>query len=250
MTAHPSVRLGQRPALSPRQRQVLDFIVERIEQHGYPPTIREICQHFNISSTNGVADHLKALTRKGYLTHQECKSRTLRPVPDVLPQRPAAAERAADANAGGGALAPVVKLSTRTGQAPKLASVPLLGRVAAGQPILAVEDARPEENLLVDPSWVAGGAEVFALQVSGDSMVDDGILDGDTVFVRRRDTAQPGETVVVLIDNEATLKRYFPEGKRIRLQPANATMAPIYLTAAQARRVQIVGVVIGVYRRI
>ena len=228
---------AERPPLSPRQRDVLAFIVERIGTLGYPPTIREICAHFGINSTNGVADHLKALTRKGYLTHQESKSRTLRPVLHAVPA-PQPAVRV---------LPPV---STGRSRTPKLASVPVLGRVAAGQPILAVEEARPEDNLLVDPSWVGQGSDVFALQVTGDSMVEDGILDGDTVFVRRRDTAQSGETVVVLIDNEATLKRYFPEGRRVRLQPANAAMQPIYLLAEQARRVQIVGVVIGVYRRL
>lgn len=243
MNAHDRELSPARPPLSPRQRQVLDFIVKRIESFGYPPTIREICRQFEIRSTNGVADHLKALTRKGYLTHQECKSRTLRPV------RPATAPAAASANAPAMARPTPLHATGRT-RAPKLASVPLLGRVAAGQPILAVEEARPEDNLLVDPNWVGATNDVFALQVTGDSMVEDGILNGDTVFVRRRDTAQSGETVVVLIDNEATLKRYFPEGNRVRLQPANAAMKPIYLQAEQARRVQIVGVVIGVYRRI
>lgn len=238
MNAHEREPAAARPPLSPRQRQVLDFIVKRIDSFGYPPTIREICRQFDIRSTNGVADHLKALTRKGYLTHQECKSRTLRPV------RPAAAQPAP------AAVRPAPSHATGRTRAPKLASVPMLGRVAAGQPILAVEEARPEDSLLVDPGWVGAGSDVFALQVTGESMVEDGILDGDTVFVRRRDTAQSGETVVVLIDNEATLKRYFPEGRRVRLQPANAAMQPIYLLPEQARRVQIVGVVIGVYRRI
>jgi repressor LexA len=220
---------GPRPKLSLRQQQVLAFIVDTIEHHGYPPTIREICRHFGFRSTNGVSDHIKALVRKGYLTHEQSKSRTLRPMAPFAPKGP---KRVAGMRPAG------------------LTGIPMLGRIAAGQPILAPEEARPEDNLWVDQSWLGANDQVYALKVSGDSMVEDGILDGDTVFVRQADSAERGEVVVAGIDNDVTLKRYFPEGDRIRLQPANRLMEPIYLYPNEATSTRIMGVVIGVYRRL
>ena len=230
--------LQDRPSLSPRQRDVLALIVDCIAARGYPPTIREICRHFGFRSTNGVSDHIKALVRKGYLTHEQCKSRTLRPV--TLPA-PKGARRVQAARGPGGRSAAA---------AGTMAGVPMLGRIAAGLPILAPDEARPEENVWVDQSWLGANDEVYALKVSGDSMVDDGILDGDTVFVRRCDDGQRGEIVVVSIDNEVTIKRYYPEAGRIRLQPANARMQPIYLYPTPGQQARIMGVVIGVYRRL
>lgn len=219
-----------RTALSPRQRQVLDLIVTSIRDHGYPPTIREICRHFGFRSTNGVSDHIRALVRKGYVTHEQSKSRTLRPVDAPPTRRPP--KRVTGPRAGG------------------LAGIPMLGRIAAGQPILAPEEARPEENLWVDETWLGANDQVYALKVTGNSMIDDGILDGDTVFVRQSDRADSGEVVVVGIDNDVTLKRYFPEEKRVRLQPANQAMEPIYLYPDEGTSTRIMGVVIGVYRRL
>jgi len=211
--------------LTQRQREVLDYIQECIGQWGYPPTIREIGDHFGIRSTNGVADHLKVLKRKGYLTHEGMKSRTLRPTP---------------AAAVGNAVRALLPAGTPV-------AIPLLGRVAAGEPILAEEHA--EGTVVVDSLLVGDGRKLFALKVVGESMIDDGILDGDYIFVRKRSHADPGDIVVVLIEDAATVKRYYPEGERVRLQPANASMQPIYVEAAEFKQIQIIGVVVGVYRR-
>jgi repressor LexA len=215
--------MAKLPPLTDRQHQVLEFIQDRIRAWGYPPTIREIGEHLGIKSTNGVADHLKALKRKGYLVQEDMKSRTLRP----------ARER--------GAVHAVRPRSAKTVQ------VPLLGRVAAGEPILAEE--RAEGSVVVDSYLVGDGRKLFALKVVGNSMIDDGILDGDYIFVRKRSHADPGDIVVVMIDDEATVKRYYPEGDRIRLQPANESMTPIYVKAADMRQTHLIGIVVGVYRR-
>lgn len=128
------------------------------------------------------------------------------------------------------------------------ALVPVLGKVAAGQPLLAVEDA--EETLVVDQYLLGGPGEVFALRVVGESMIEAGILPGDFVFVKKRDAARSGEIVVALISGEATVKRWFPEGDTIRLQPENRTMQPIYVRRGDQSQCQMLGVVVGVYRRL
>jgi repressor LexA len=199
---------------------VLEFIERSIDQRGYPPTLREIAGDLGVSSTNGVNDHLKALERKGYLRREDLKSRALRPV------APRAATRRAD----------------------ELVSVPLLGRVAAGEPLLAVENV--EDNLSLDRLLVGRDDDLFGLRVQGESMVEDGIRDGDIVFVRRQQAARSGEVVVAMIEGEATVKRYFPEGDRIRFQPANAAMAPIVVNRTERRTVELLGVVVGLYRRL
>lgn len=217
--------MGKLPELTDRQREVLAFIQDRIRAWGYPPTIREIGEQLGIRSTNGVADHLKVLKRKGYLTQEGMKSRTLRPT---------------RARAGG-----VVRALMPAGEP---VSIPILGRVAAGAPILAEEHA--EGTVVVDSFLVGDGRKLFALKVVGDSMIEDGILDGDYIFVRKRSHADPGEIVVVVIENEATVKRYYPEAGRVRLQPANSAMQPIYISEEEFKQVQIIGVVVGVYRKI
>src|SRR5688572_12415769 len=156
--------------LTDRQKEVLGFIEDRIREWGYPPTIREIGEHFGIKSTNGVVDHLKALKKKGFLEQQDMKSRTLKP---TSPRKPA--------RRGGGAV-PV--LVPRTNQQ---IAVPLLGRVAAGEPILAEEDA--EGSVIIDSVLVGDGKKLFALKVVGESMIDDGIHDGDYIFVKKRNHA-------------------------------------------------------------
>jgi repressor LexA len=220
--------VDNRKPLTARQQEIYDYIEGRIRAWGFPPTIREIGEHLGIRSTNGVADHLKALKRKGYLEQHDMKSRTLRPV------------------RAGGALAAHESRVSYTGTPSQ--AVPVLGRVAAGTPILAVENA--ETVLTLDPQLLGQRNDVFALQVVGDSMIDDGILNGDTIFVQRRTHAESGEIVVVVLDNEATVKRYYPEKKRIRLQPANANMQPIYVREGEYDNVQIVGLVVGVFRRV
>lgn len=232
-----------RPELTERQREVFDFIQDRIKAWGYPPTIREIGEHLGIRSTNGVADHLKALKRKGYLLQQDMKSRTLMLVNE---------EESASADTHDHDEAPrsnVVRALFPAGGSGRSIEIPILGRVAAGEPILAEEHA--EGSVVVDQMMVGGdGKKVFALKVVGESMIEDGIYDGDYIFVRKKPNADPGEIVVVLIENEATVKRYYPEGDRIRLQPANATMKPIYVDKKDFKQIQIIGLVVGVYRRL
>jgi repressor LexA len=126
--------------------------------------------------------------------------------------------------------------------------IPLLGRVAAGQPALAVEQA--EDSVKIDRFFVGPSREVFALRVQGDSMIEDGIYDGDFIFVRKQLDARAGEIVVAIIGDEATVKRYYPEGDRIRFQPANSGMRPIYVHRSEFRSVNLLGVVVGVYRKL
>jgi repressor LexA len=217
---------------------VLRFIAREIEERGYPPTIREIGEALDIRSTNGVNDHLKALERKGYLTRDPVKSRALIPT------------EAARGALSGAALAKGAKVlqfpvATRPGS--RMVEVPILGRVAAGQPILAQE--RIEDTVQVDSFLLGTNKKVYGLKVQGDSMIGDGILPGDYVFVKKQLNADDGEIVVAMIDDEATVKRMFREGKRIRFQPSNPRMAPIYVAEEDFRSTMILGVVVGVYRK-
>ena len=209
--------------LTKRQEQTLDFIRESIHTLGYPPTLREIGQHMGIRSTNGVNDHLRALERKGYLRREDMKSRALRLVED---EEPAEAE---------GSSADVVPIQ-------------VLGRVAAGVPILAEENVI--DTVHVDRMMVKGGRDVFGLRVQGDSMIEAGILNGDYIFVRKQSTADRGDIVVALIGDEATVKYYHPEKDYIRFQPANAAMAPILVRASDFRSTMLLGKVVGVYRKL
>jgi len=199
--------------LTDRQREVLDFISESIRKRGYPPTLREIGSHFGIRSTNGVNDHLRALEKKGFLHREDLKSRALRP------------------------------LVTEN----NYVEVPVLGKVAAGQPLLAVQNY--EDTVKIDRFFIGQSREVFALRVKGESMIEAGIFDGDYVFVRKQLQASSGEIVVAMIGDEATVKRYYPEGDTIRFQPANSAMAPIVVRRREFRSVNLLGVVIGIYRK-
>jgi repressor LexA len=218
--------------LTKRQRAILDFISLSIDERGFPPTLREIGEHFGIRSTNGVNDHLKALEKKGYLRREDLKSRAMRPMtpgapdlPDnVVPLRRAAPEPEAE-----------------------FCDIPIVGRVAAGQPILAVENV--EDTVRIDRMLIGSHREVFGLRVVGQSMIEDGIFDGDYVFVQKTSSASPGDIVVAMIDEEATVKRYYPEGDRIRFQPANAAMQPIMVHKKDFKSVDLIGKVVGVYRK-
>lgn len=176
-----------------------------------------------IKSTNGVNDHLRALERKGYLTREDMKSRALRPK---------------DMDFG---------MPKKKPSEDDMVSVPVLGRVAAGMPLYA------EEHLLdtvrIDQSLLRSG-EIFGLRVTGDSMIEAGIVNGDYVFVRKQSTADRGDIVVALIGDEATVKRYFPEKDYIRFQPENSAMAPILVRATDFKPTMLLGVVVGVYRRL
>jgi repressor LexA len=195
--------------LTPRQRAAYDFITAFGERHGFAPSYEELRHHLGVASLNAVAKLIAQLRRRGYLV-------------DAPPN----AKRW---------LAPLAH------HAPG-ATIPLLGVVAAGRPIEAIET--PEE-IEVPPSLLGAG-ERYALRVRGDSMIEDGIQDGDVVLVRRAHRAENGETVVAIVDGEATLKRFHQAGAQVELRPANAALAPIRVPAA---RVEIRGVLVGLLRR-
>jgi repressor LexA len=205
--------------LSPRQREILDFILAFMDQRGVAPTFRDIGLALGIKSTNGVSDHLKALEKKGYL------------------------ERAA----GPGAPRSIIPSIRATGRSDDLvATVPVVGRIAAGQPLLATESF--DGSVRIDRDLLPASGELFALVVKGDSMIEDGIHDGDTLFVRKQPTARDGEIAAVLVEDEATVKRVFREGALLRLQPANASMDPIVVDPRRSD-VSILGVAVGLFRR-
>jgi len=203
-----------RPALTARQQEMLDYIERVVHTTGYPPSIRQIGEALDISSTNGVRAHLKALEKKGYIHRSLRTSRGIAMLDHV--QRI------------------VSKASQET------VAIPILGRVTAGAPILAVENY--DGHLALDPSLIKGD-DVFALRVEGDSMIEAGILDGDYVLVRPQQSASNGDIVVALLDDEVTVKRFYREADGIRLQPENARLAPIRIPD-----VRICGKVTGLIR--
>jgi repressor LexA len=228
--------------LTERQERVLHFIESQIKKNGYPPTIREIGRHLGIKSTNGVNDHLNALQRKGFIKRQDHKSRTLSVVRSATAHSDA--ESSPPPRTTGMQLLPAAVNDD-------LVEIPLLGRVAAGAPILAEENR--EDTVRVSSFFLGRGhkqEKIFALRVVGESMIDDGIYDGDFLFVKKQPSARPGEIVVAMIEGEATVKRFFPEGDRIRFQPANAAMEPIFVSKREFRQTDILGIVVGVYRRV
>ena len=199
--------------LNDRAREILSYIRGFQEEHGLPPTIREIGKAFGISSTNGVRYYLTLLEKAGYLRRRDRVSR------------------------GSSLLASV-----------RRPGIPLVGRVAAGQPILAEE--RIEDTVQVDSFFLGTSKKVYGLRVQGDSMIGDGILPGDYIFVKKQLDARDGEIVVAMIDDEATVKRVYFEGDRVRFQPSNPRMAPIYVRESDFRSTMILGVVVGVYRKL
>lgn len=200
--------------ITKRQQAILNFIIESIRDKGYPPTIAELCEEFGIKSTNGVNDHLVALERKGYIQRSN-KARDIR-----LTDKAAIGFYDQDASV-----------------------LPLVGQVAAGQPILAQENV--EEHLTFDAGFI--GNATFCLRVRGDSMIEDGIFDGDLVLVDQTREPRKGEIVVALVEDEATVKHFYPRGATIELRPANSSMESIFVPADQ---VQLQGVVVGLQRRI
>jgi len=201
--------------LTGRQRQILDFIRAEIHRRGFPPSVREIGEAVGLSSSSTVHSHLAALESKGFLRRDPSKPRAL----EVLDYRDT--DRAIDYDS--------------------VRAVPVVGQVAAGTPLLASENI---ENTMSLPAEMADES-TFILRVRGDSMVEAGILDGDYVVVRQQSTATNGDIVVALIEDDATVKRFFREADRIRLQPENATMEPIY-----ARDVTVLGKVVALFRRL
>ncbi|MCA1827105.1 MAG: transcriptional repressor LexA [Myxococcales bacterium] len=221
--------------LTERQEKILSFIKKSIVDQGYPPTIREIGEHFGIRSTNGVNDHLKALERKGYLMRGELKSRALSVIEG--------------GKSGGGKFPRIGRRELAPAGGGEILEIPVVGKVAAGAPILAQENI--VDHVRIDSMLVSeSGKKVFALRVAGDSMIGDGIFDGDYIFVRKQLQASSGEIVVAMIEEEATVKRFYPEGERVRFQPSNPRLKPIYVNKDDFRETQIIGVVVGVYRKV
>lgn len=206
--------------LTKRQGQVLDFISEMIENKGSPPTIREIGERFKIASTNGVRAILSALSKKGYIRRKPLVSRGI----ELLKKAKAGFDHA---------------------QRRAYVAVPLVGRITAGLPTLAVENI--EGSIAVDRTFLPGG-DVFSLRVVGDSMKDAGIFDGDYVLARAQSTAEKGDIVVAVIGDEATVKTYIPQKNRVRLEPANPAYQPIIVDPRYSD-FRIAGKVIGLLRR-
>jgi len=200
--------------LTERQRDILQFIREFQEEHGVAPTHREICDRFGFSSYGTVYKHLSLLEKKGLIRRDWNQKRGVE-----LVEKPASG-----------------------GEAAGVRELPLFGTIAAGLPL---EVEQSEETITV-PDRLTSRGENFVLKVRGDSMIEDGILDGDYVIIARRERAENGEMVVANVNGEVTLKRLYREGDRIRLQPANSMMQPIY---AHARDVVVQGVVVGLMRR-
>jgi repressor LexA len=195
--------------LTKRQKQIYEFIRDKIESRGYGPTVREIGEAFKIESPNGVMCHLKALQKKGLILREDGKARAIQLV----------------------------------GHRPPAQGLPLLGVVAAGSPTEAI--AQEDERLDFDSLF--GGRNHYALKVRGQSMIEDHIDDGDYVIIRKQETADNGERVVAMVENQVTLKRYFRDKSQVRLEPANGSMDPILLDPSTDAR--ILGVLVGVLRK-
>lgn len=197
--------------MSSRQEQILDFITTEVRHKGYPPSVREIGSAVGLLSSSTVHAHLRKLEDLGHIRRDPTKPRAIE------------------------------LLSADDGSMPEVVHVPVVGQVTAGEPILAVENI--EEYFPLPKEY--GEKDVFILRIKGDSMIEAGIHDRDYVVIQKQPTAKNGEIIVGLIDDEATVKRFFHEGDRIRLQPENPSMAPIYVN-----EVSILGKVVGLYRRI
>ncbi|HEV8440891.1 MAG TPA: transcriptional repressor LexA [Methylomirabilota bacterium] len=204
--------------LTSRQREILEFVRIFSERHGVPPAVREIGERFGFTA-RAAFDHLRALERKGMLERRVTTKRASRTL--VLPGR-------------------------RSRGRPGVDAIPVLGRIAAGAPIMAVENH--EDTIPLPPDWLPSqGQDVFALRVRGESMIGAHIVDGDLVLVRKQETASPGEIVAALLDGEATVKRFAREGGVVVLKPEHPTMKPI-VVGPDGRDFQILGKVIGVLR--
>jgi len=198
--------------LTTKQKLILDFLKSEIRQHGYPPTVREICDAVGLSSTSTVHAHLETLERKGYIRRSPTKNRST----EILEED--------------------FYSNTR-----ELVNVPIIGRVAAGVPILADENI--EDTFPIPIDYVKNDV-CFMLHVKGESMIEDGIFDGDLVLVRQQQTATDGDIIVALLDDSATVKKFYRDGENIRLCPANSYFEPIVVQDCD-----VLGKVIGLYRR-
>lgn len=202
--------------LSKRQMEILQFIKEEVKKKGYPPSVREIGEAVGLASSSTVHGHLSRIEKKGYIRRDPTKPRAI----EILNMEDEEAQ-----------------------QNKKTTYIPIVGKVTAGMPITAIENI---EDYLPIPEHLASNAQMFALVIEGDSMIEAGIFDGDLVIVRKQQTANNGEIIVAMTeDDEATVKRFFREKNYIRLQPENSTMEPIILNDCK-----ILGKVVGVFRTI
>ena len=202
---------GTNGKISAKQQQILEYIKEEILKRGYPPAVREICEAVNLKSTSTVHAHLERLEKNGYIRRDPTKPRAIEIVDDSFQQ-------------------------VRT----EMVSIPVVGRVAAGEPILAEQNI---ESYFPVPASMVPNGDSFVLNVKGDSMINAGIFSGDQIFVHACDTAKNGDMVVALVDDSATVKTFYKEADHIRLQPENSTMSPILV-----HDVKILGKVKGVFR--
>ena len=200
-----------REQLTDKQQQILEFIKHRILEKGYPPAVREICQAVHLRSTSSVHSHLETLERKGYIRRDPTKPRAIEIIDDDF------------------------NLARR-----EIVHIPIVGTITAGEPILAVENI--EDYFPMQPDFISS-RDTFMLHVRGESMINAGIMDGDLVIVQQQPTADNGDIVVAMIDDSATVKRFYKEDGHYRLQPENDAMDPIIVP-----EVSIIGKVIGLYR--
>lgn len=198
--------------ITQKQTEILEYIKQEILKKGYPPTVRDICNAVNLKSTSSVHAHLETLEKNGYIRRDPTKPRAIEIIDDSF------------------------NLSRR-----EFVNVPMVGRVAAGEPILATENI---DNYFPIPSEFVPNNEVFMLEIKGESMINAGIFDGDWIVVEKRDSARNGEIVVALVDDSATVKTFYKEDGHIRLQPENDNLAPIIVPDCK-----ILGKVISLYRR-
>lgn len=197
--------------ISAKQQEILDFMKNEILNKGYPPSVREICEAVSLKSTSSVFSHLETLEKNGYIRRDPTKPRAIEIIDENF------------------------NLVRR-----EVVNVPIIGSVAAGQPLLAVQNI---ENYFPIPSEYMPNEDTFMLKVRGESMINAGILDGDTILVRQANTARNGEMVVALVDDSATVKTFYKEADHIRLQPENDNMDPIIVPDCK-----ILGIVFGVFR--
>ena len=194
-----------------KQSEIYNFIKGQVQSKGYPPSVREICVAVGLKSTSTVHGHLERLEKKGYIRRDPSKPRAIELLKDSVIRK-------------------------------ELIDIPIIGKITAGVPILAVENV--EDTFTIPLNFTKTNNELFMLKVSGSSMIEAGILDGDLAIIEKINSAKNGDIVVALIDNEATIKRFFKEKGHIRLQPENSTMSPIILDDCV-----ILGILVGIYRK-
>ncbi len=205
------INMSSSEKISEKQREILEYVKNHIINKGYPPTVRDICEAVSLKSTSSVHSHLETLEKKGYIRRDPTKPRAIEIIDDCF------------------------NLTRR-----EMVNVPLVGNVAAGQPILAVENI---ESYFPVPAEFMPNADAFMLKVKGESMINVGIFDGDNILVEKCSTAENGDMVVALVEDSATVKTFYKEADHIRLQPENDTMLPIIVPDCQ-----VLGKVFGVFR--